>query len=78
MPNPIARNGKKTFWKVGEYSTTARRLMSNVPSPASTKIAISATHISTLPATRYSVSFIALYSFVRMNFGNRLLLPTRR
>ena len=44
-------------------------------SPASTNIAISATHISTLPATRYSVSFIALYSLVRLNFGNRLLLP---
>ena len=49
--------------------------MSNVPSPASTKIAISATHISTLPATRYSVNFIALYSFVRLNLGKLLLLP---
>ena len=49
--------------------------MSKVPRFASTKIAISATHISTLPATKYSVSFIALYSFVRLNFGNWLLLP---
>ena len=36
---------------------------------------MNAIHISTLPPTKYSVSFIALYSFVRLNRGKRLLLP---
>ena len=43
--------------------------------PLSTNIAMTAIQISTLPATRNIMSFIAPYSLARENVGNSELLP---
>ena len=74
-PNPTMRNGKKTLWKVSDKTASSSSRMLKVPSPASTKIAIMAIHIRTLPATRYKVSFMAPYSLSRLKVAKVELLP---
>ena len=46
-----------------------------MPWPASTNVAKMPIKISALPPTRYSTSFIAEYSLVRLNVLNLLLAP---
>ena len=78
IPNPSANNGKTAFWKFSSYAIELRLLSpmrSNVPRSASTNVAKMPTKISALPPTRYSTSFIAPYSFVRVNVPKSLLAP---
>ena len=75
-PKPTIRNGKKMRWKVtGNSPFSCSATKSKVPRSAWAKIAIRAIQMSTLPATRYSMSFIAPYSLVRMNVEKSELLP---
>ena len=74
-PKPTMNSGKHHFWKSSSYWPSRSTVRSNVPSAASTKMAKMPTKMSTEPPTSIIVSFIAPYSFVRVNVPKSLLAP---
>ena len=62
-------------WNSTENVTSRSSSRLKLPMPPSTYTANSATHTRMLPATRYSISFIAPYSLGRRKLPKSLLLP---
>ena len=76
-PKPTISNGNIHFWNDSSNPTLCRSTRLNVFRSAWTNIAMIETQMSTLPPTRNSTSFMALYSFDRVKRGKLVLEPQK-